>query len=71
MRAGEAIATSEPATDEDNGRDDQRDDASRDEPPDPRAEPNYYAVLGVSPSIDGASLAAVYRMLLKKFHPDV
>jgi curved DNA-binding protein CbpA len=27
--------------------------------------------LGVLPSIDGVALAAVYRALLKKYHPDV
>jgi curved DNA-binding protein CbpA len=32
---------------------------------------DYYAVLGVSPSIDDADLAVVHRTLLKKFHPDV
>ena len=32
---------------------------------------DYYAVLGVLPSIEQAALAAVYRALLKKYHPDV
>ena len=34
-------------------------------------QPDYYAVLGVLPSIEQAALAAVYRALLKKYHPDV
>jgi len=34
-------------------------------------EKDYYAVLGVLPSIDDIALAAVYRALLKKYHPDV
>ena len=32
---------------------------------------DYYAILGVLPSIDQAALAAVYRALMKKYHPDV
>lgn len=32
---------------------------------------DYYAVLGVLPSIDDAALTAVCRALLKKHHPDV
>lgn len=32
---------------------------------------DYYAILGVLPSIDQAALHAVYRALLKKYHPDV
>lgn len=32
---------------------------------------DYYAILGVLPSIDQAALQAVYRALLKKYHPDV
>jgi DnaJ-domain-containing protein 1 len=32
---------------------------------------DYYAILGVLPSIDDVALAAVYRALLKKYHPDV
>ena len=32
---------------------------------------DYYATLGVLPSIDPSALAAVYRALVKKFHPDV
>lgn len=32
---------------------------------------DYYALLGVLPSIDGAALSAVYRALMKKYHPDV
>ena len=32
---------------------------------------DYYAVLGVLPSIEEAALAAVYRALVKKYHPDV
>jgi hypothetical protein len=32
---------------------------------------DYYAILGVLPSIDEVALAAVYRALLKKYHPDV
>lgn len=32
---------------------------------------DYYAVLGVLPSIDAAALTAVCRALLKKHHPDV
>jgi DnaJ-class molecular chaperone len=35
------------------------------------AEKDYYSMLGVLPSIDDAALAAVYRALLKKYHPDV
>lgn len=34
-------------------------------------EKDYYAILGVLPSIDGAAIQAVYRALLKKYHPDV
>ena len=34
-------------------------------------EKDYYAILGVLPSIDVVALAAVYRALLKKYHPDV
>ena len=32
---------------------------------------DYYAVLGVLPSIDDVALKAVYQALLKKYHPDV
>jgi curved DNA-binding protein CbpA len=32
---------------------------------------DYYAILGVLPSIDQGALAAVYRALLKKHHPDL
>jgi curved DNA-binding protein len=32
---------------------------------------DYYAVLGVLPSIDDAALAVAYRALLKQYHPDV
>jgi curved DNA-binding protein CbpA len=32
---------------------------------------DYYEILGVLPSIDDVALAAVYRALLKKYHPDV
>ena len=32
---------------------------------------DYYAVLGVLPSIDADALKAVHRALLKKYHPDV
>jgi len=32
---------------------------------------DYYAVLGVLPSIEQAALIAVYRALVKKYHPDV
>ena len=32
---------------------------------------DYYAVLGVLPSIEQTALTAVYRALLKKYHPDV
>src|SRR5262249_16589548 len=32
---------------------------------------DYYAVLGVLPSIDQAALSAVYRALVKKYHPDI
>jgi curved DNA-binding protein CbpA len=35
------------------------------------AEKDYYSILGVVPSIDEVALTAVYRALLKKFHPDV
>lgn len=31
---------------------------------------DYYAILGVLPSIDQAALKAVYTALMKKFHPD-
>lgn len=34
-------------------------------------EKDYYAVLGVLPSIDDVALSAVYRALLKKYQPDV
>jgi DnaJ-class molecular chaperone len=34
-------------------------------------ERDYYAVLGVLPSVESAVLLAVYRALLKKYHPDV
>jgi curved DNA-binding protein CbpA len=34
-------------------------------------EKDYYSILGVAPSIDDVALAAVYRALLKKYHPDV
>jgi curved DNA-binding protein CbpA len=32
---------------------------------------DYYAVLGVLPSIESAPIRAVYLALLKKYHPDV
>jgi len=32
---------------------------------------DYYAILGVLPSIDATALRAVYLALLKKYHPDV
>lgn len=32
---------------------------------------DYYAVLGVLPTVDQSALVAVYRALAKKFHPDV
>lgn len=32
---------------------------------------DYYAILGVLPSVDDAVLQAVYRALAKKYHPDV
>jgi curved DNA-binding protein CbpA len=32
---------------------------------------DYYAVLGVLPSIEPAAIRAVYLALLKKYHPDV
>jgi len=32
---------------------------------------NYYALLGVLPSIDPAAIRAVYLALLKNYHPDV
>jgi curved DNA-binding protein CbpA len=32
---------------------------------------DYYAVLGVLPSIESAAIRAVYLVLLKKYHPDV
>ncbi len=32
---------------------------------------DYYAVLGVLPSIEAAAIRAVYLALLKKYHPDV
>jgi curved DNA-binding protein CbpA len=35
------------------------------------AEKDYYSILGVVPSIDDVALTAVYRALLKKYHPDV
>lgn len=34
-------------------------------------EPDYYALLGVLPSIDHGALTSVYRALLKKHHPDL
>jgi predicted Zn-dependent protease with MMP-like domain len=63
--------TRESATDEDNRQDEQQDDAPRDEsPPDPRAEPNYYAVLGVSPVASREQIRAAYRRRIKLWHPD-
>src|SRR5271165_922066 len=35
------------------------------------ASKDYYAVLGVLPSIEPAAIRAVYLALLKKYHPDV
>ena len=35
------------------------------------SETDYYTILGVLPSIDQGALAAVYRALLKKHHPDL
>jgi curved DNA-binding protein CbpA len=35
------------------------------------SETDYYAILGVLPSIDQGALTAVYRALLKKHHPDM
>jgi|SRR6516165_4416602 curved DNA-binding protein CbpA len=32
---------------------------------------DYYAILGVLPSIEPAAIRAVYLALLKKYHPDV
>lgn len=32
---------------------------------------DYYAVLGVLPTVEDDALAAVYRALVKKYHPDV
>ena len=32
---------------------------------------DYYAVLGVLPSVEPAAIRAVYLALLKKYHPDV
>ena len=32
---------------------------------------DYYAVLGVLPSIEPAAIRAVYLALLKKYHPDI
>ena len=32
---------------------------------------DYYLILGVLPSIDATALTAVYRALIKKYHPDV
>ncbi|MBB43931.1 MAG: hypothetical protein CMM44_09240 [Rhodospirillaceae bacterium] len=32
---------------------------------------DYYAILGVLPSIEPAALSAVYKALIKKYHPDV
>jgi sulfatase modifying factor 1 len=37
----------------------------------PSQEPDFYAVFGVLPSVEQAALAAVYRALVKKYHPDV
>lgn len=34
------------------------------------ASKDYYAILGVLPSVDAAVLQAVYRALAKKYHPD-
>jgi len=36
-----------------------------------KIEKDYYAIIGVLPSIDDAALTAVCRALLKKYHPDV
>jgi DnaJ-class molecular chaperone len=35
------------------------------------AKKDYYAVLGVSPSVDEIALGVAYRTLLKKYHPDL
>lgn len=35
------------------------------------ADRDYYAVLGVLPSVDPTILQAVYRVFVKRFHPDV
>ena len=35
------------------------------------ASKDYYAILGVLPSIEQTALKAVYLALLKKYHPDV
>jgi curved DNA-binding protein CbpA len=32
---------------------------------------DYYSILGVLPSIDDVTLTAVYRALVRKYHPDV
>ena len=32
---------------------------------------DYYALFGVLPSIEQAALSAVYRALIKRYHPDV
>jgi len=32
---------------------------------------DYYSILGVLPSIEASALDAVYKALIKKFHPDV
>lgn len=32
---------------------------------------DYYAIMGVLPSIEAAALDAVYKALVKKYHPDV
>src|SRR5262249_4385473 len=34
-------------------------------------EPDYYAVLGVTPDADGAAIRLAFRRLARRFHPDV
>ena len=35
------------------------------------AEKDYYAILGVLSSIEQAALTAVYKALMKKYHPEI